>query len=192
MPSRVLRTLTRMDLEEQILSASALTAIVAVFLPWFAGEWLNGEQTSFNGTGYYTGLIGWGVLLLHVGILLLTLVPSIIRPGFQRTTTTREALRLILSLQAIVLLLAVLTVYLRTQVDFPRMGIRFGHYVCLAATVLTMFESFTRFIAHRRLAPQEAFGHPDMVTDPSDLALPIDAPPPPPPPPPPDAEDHRF
>lgn len=75
MPPSFVRTLKALELEERLLNAGALIALLSVFLPWIGGDWLGGDSVSYSGFGFYTGFLGWAVFLLHLFLVLLTLVP---------------------------------------------------------------------------------------------------------------------
>ncbi|MSR87124.1 hypothetical protein EXS70_03050 [Candidatus Peribacteria bacterium] len=191
MQSRFVRSLLSLELEERILNAGALVAVASVFLPWISGEWLGGEMKTYSGLGFYTSFLGLAVFLLNLFILLLTLVPLAGGPMIIRKRY-REIIRLLISAQSSVLVLAILTVLTKFTFDFSRMEVRFGIYFCLVGTLVTLFESVLRFLEQRRNSGQELFHHPEDH-EPVDHKETLIAPPPPPPPPPaPAAEDHPL
>ncbi|NOS66878.1 MAG: hypothetical protein HOO67_00700, partial [Candidatus Peribacteraceae bacterium] len=145
MHSRILRSLQGLELEERILNAGAIVAIISVFLPWFSGEWLGGEYRLATGFGFYTSFLGIGVFFLNGLLLGLTLVPLIGGPILVRKKY-REILRVILSSAASLLVLAALTVLMKTTFDFPRMEVRFGIYFCLVGNLVALFETVLRFL----------------------------------------------
>jgi hypothetical protein len=192
MPSRFLRGLLSLELEERILNAGAIVAAVSVFLPWISGEWLGVENDSYTGFGFYTAFLGAVIFLINLGLLLLTLIPLVGGPVLVKKRY-REFVRLLLSSQAVVLVLAALSVLTKVTFEFSRMEVRFGIYFCLVGNLVVLFEAVLRFIEQRRSAGQEQFHHPEdhgsrVVT--KETLMP--APPPPPPPPPPAPEEHPL
>ena len=67
-----------LELEEKILNAGAVVAIVGVFLPWIGGEQLGGSTVSYSGFGFYTTIIGVSVFALQLFVLLITLIPLLV------------------------------------------------------------------------------------------------------------------
>lgn len=193
MPSKLSRTFAALELEERLLNAGALIAALSVFLPWISGDWLGGDKVSYSGLGFYSSFLGLVVLLLHTFLLLMTLVPLLGGPMIVKKRF-REPVRLFLSAQALILLLAALSVLMRVTFEFSRMEMRFGIYICLAGCILAFAEALQRYAIHRRTVSQEMFRHPDDRSAPSvrDESLIPPPPPPPPPPPAPAPEDHRL
>ncbi len=193
MASKIMRTFAALELEERLLNAGAFVAIVSVFLPWISGDWLGGDSVSYSGFGFYTSFLGLAVLLLHSFLLLLTLVPLLGGPMILKKRF-REPVRMLLSMQALVLVLAALSVLMRVSFEFSRMEMRFGIYICLAGCILTFVEALQRYAIHRRTVTQEMFRHPEdrKAPDVRDESLIPPPPPPPPPPPAPMPEEHRL
>ncbi len=193
MAHKLVRTLAALELEERLLNAGALIAMLSLFLPWIGGDWLGGDSVSYSGFGFYTGFLGITVFLLELFVLLLTVVPLLGGPMLVRKRY-RELVRLIVSGQALILVLGILTVLMRVSFEFTRMEVRFGIYICLAGAILALAESLQRFAVQRRSQPSELFHHPEDRPVPSvrDESLLTPPPPPPPPPPAPEPEDHRF
>lgn len=190
--SQIFRKLVSLELEEKILNCGAFVALLGVFLPWIGGEQLGGELVSFSGFGFYTTVIGIAVFGLELFVLLITLVPLTGGPPLVRKRS-RELVRLLLTGQATILILAALSVLIRvTIVDLRRMEIRFGIYVALIGALVALFEAFLRFQEQRRSAVQELFHHPEQSERTTGKEEFYEAPPPPPPPPPPQPEEHRM
>ncbi len=190
-PQKFLSSLKALDLEERILNGCTLLALGSIFLPWIGGDWPGGVSVSYNGLQFLTSHIGLLIFILHVTVLLLTAVPLFGGPILVRKRY-REKVRLLLSLQALILIFAALSVLMRTSTEFTRMNIRFGMYTCLAASIIAFFEAAHRYATQRKLSSHETFHHPED-TDVPDLLTERSTPPPPPPPPPPAPsriEDH--
>lgn len=191
MPSRWIRTLTALDIEERFLNGGCLVALIGVFLPWISGEWLGGDNVTYSGVQFYTAFLGLAVLLMQVAILLITIVPlatgTVLIP--QRN---QESVRFLLSMQSTVLLLATLSVLTKVTFEFSRIEIRFGVYVALIGSIVASIYAFLRFQQQRRTAAHDLFRHPDDVA-----AAPLQqrtvraVPQPPPPPPPLEPEIHH-
>ncbi len=191
MASRALKTLLSLDLEEKILNAGSLIAIIAMFLPWISGDWPGGESVSYSGFGFYTSFMGITVFLLHLAIVTVSVVPLFTgKPLLRRKY--REILRLICAVQATVLVLAALTVLMSVTLEFTRMEVRYGIYVCLVGCLVSLFEAIVRSLELRKPAGQETFHHPEDIVPPAEQESMIPPPPPPPPPPAPEPEEHRL
>lgn len=192
MSSQFFRKMMALELEEKILNAGSLVAIAGVFLPWMGGEKLGGAMVSHSGFGFYTAVIGIAVFALHLFVLLITIIPLTGGPVLIRKRY-REVVRLCATAQAVILILAALSVLIKVTFDLARIEIRFGIYVALVGSLVALFEAFLRFQEQRRSFAQELFHHPE-----EDSVRPVDkqefftAPPPPPPPPPPSPEEHRM
>lgn len=191
MPPKMLKTLASLELEERLLNAGALIAALSMFLPWIGGDWLGGDSVSYNGFGFYTAFLGIAVFLIHLFLLLVTFVPLLGGPVLLKKRF-REIVRLVASLQAVILVLATLTVLMRVSFEFSRMEVRFGIYVCLAGSILAFAESLQRYAVQRRSQHGGTFHHPEDPRQPQVRDESIAPPPPPPPPPAPAPEDHRF
>ena len=190
--SRFLRGLQALELEERILNAGALVALVGVFLPWMGGDWLGGDSVSYNGLGFYTSFMGFAILALNLFILLIAIVPLAGGPIIIRKRH-REFVRLCASAQSVILVLCSLTVLMRVTFEFTRMEMYFGIYVCLIGSIVALFEAVLRYLEQRKAQVQEMFHHPEDQQKPERAET--YAPPPPPPPPPPPApapEEHRL
>lgn len=191
MASQFFRKVMGLELEEKILNAGSLVAIVGVFLPWIGGEELGGAMVSHSGFGFYTTIIGISVFALHVFVLLITLIPLTGGPVFIRKRY-REIVRLCATGEAVILILASLSVLIKVTFDLARMEIRFGIYVALIGSLVALFEAFLRFQEQRKGFVQELFHHPEEDVKPVDKTEFFEAPPPPPPPPPSPVEEHRM
>ncbi len=190
-PSRFLKTLLLLDLEERILCAGSLIALTSLFLPWISGDWPGGESVAYNGIGFYTSFLGVTVLLLHLVILIVSLVPLATGKQLLRKRY-KETLRLCCSAQATILVLAALSVLMSVTLEFTRMEMRYGIYVCLMGCLISLFEAIVRFIEQRKSPSQETFHHPEDHVLAADQESIVPPPPPPPPPPAPEPEDHRL
>jgi hypothetical protein len=195
MPSRFSRALSTLDLEERILGGSSLIALIGVFLPWFSGEWLGSEHINYNGLGFYTSFLGWGVLLINLFPLAVTISPLIGGPVLMRKSL-KGPLRLFLALQSTILVLASLSVLTHVTFEFSRMEVRFGIYVTLIGSLVSVLYALLIFQEDRRESPQEVFQHPeDRSGIPERRDTPVSSVPPPPPPPPPpplQPEEHHM
>lgn len=189
MHSRILRSLINLEIEERVLNVGAAVALSSVFLPWFSGEWLGGEYRFHTGFGFYTSFLGLAVFLSNALIIALTIVPLAGGPIIVRKRH-REALRLLLSASASLLVIAALSVLMKASFDFPRMEVRFGVYFCLIGNLVTLFEAILRFLEQKRFSAQELFHHPEDGIPPDRKETLV--PPPPPPPPPPAPEEHPL
>jgi hypothetical protein len=158
----MLRNLQSLELEERILNAGAVVAAVSVFLPWMSGEWLGGDTLTFSGFGFYTSFLGFTIFLLNAFLLALTLVPLAGGPILIKKRH-RELIRLLLSAEASLLVLACLSVLTKVTFEFSRMEVRFGIYFCLVGNLVTLFEAFLRFLEQRKTSVQELFHHPEDV-----------------------------
>lgn len=192
-PTKYLRSLQSLELEEQILNGAALIAAVSVFLPWISGEWLGGEPLTYTGFGFYTSFLGIAVFLGNVFLLLLTLIPAFGGPVLLKRRQ-REIVRLSISSVATILVLSSLSVLTKVTFEFSRMDVRYGIYFCLVANMVVLFEAFLRFVEQKRSAEKEVFHHPEdpdaRMTDQKERITSVPPPPPPPPPLPP--EDHPL
>lgn len=190
MSLRVLNGLQHLDLEERILNASSLVALIGVFLPWMSRE-LEGRQAVFSGIGFFVREISIVILLLHVFVLAVTLVPLCGGPHILRKKY-EHVVRLAASLQAVILAGAAFTVLLHATFEFYRTEIRFGIYVTLVGGIVAALEAFLKWQEQRRGEVQSFFHHPEQLAVPAERKESILPPPPPPPPPPPlPPEDHH-
>lgn len=159
MNMRLSRAIKRLDLEERLLNAGALVAIIGVFLPWIGGGWIGGEEVTYSGLGFFTAFLGWGILLLSLFTLLITLIP--LMGGSELVRKDRsDVVRLFLMVQALVLTIAALSVFTRVTLEFSRMEIRFGVYTTLVGCVISTLYVFLRVQHGRRREVQELFHQP--------------------------------
>lgn len=191
MAPQFFRKMMGLELEEKILNAGSLVAIVGVFLPWIGGEKIGGTIVSYSGFGFYTTMIGVSVFALHTFVILLTFIPLTGGPVLIRKRY-REVVRLCATAEAVILILAALSVLIKVTFDLARMEIRFGIYVALIGSLVALFESFLRYQEQRKGFVQELFHHPEEDVKPVDKTEFYEAPPHPPPPPPPPVEEHRV
>ena len=63
MPSKMIRTLSALELEERLLNAGALISMLSVFLPWIGGDWSGGDRVWYSGFGFYTSFLGLSIFL---------------------------------------------------------------------------------------------------------------------------------
>lgn len=191
MPSRILRGLQAMESDERFLNIGSLVALLSVLFPWMSGEWLGGEQVAYSGFGFYTKFLGWCIFLIHGFILTLTVSPLLGGPILVRKRH-RDLVRFITVAVSLILVLATLSVLTLVTVDYPRMEVRFGIYLCLVGTFVALFFTATRVYEQRRSTVEEFFHHPEdrKVMQPEEE--PAQTPPPPPPPPPPAPEEHPL
>lgn len=195
MANLITRALSHLELEERILNAGALIALIGVFLPWFSGEWLGGERMIAGGLGFYTTFLGWGVLLINCFLVLVTLVPLVGGPVILKRRI-KAPIRFFLTAQSAVLVLAALSVLTKVTFEFSRMEVRFGIYLTLVGTLVSALYAFLIFQEQRNGEPQEVFQHPEhrqpSVERRETVVTKTNIPPPPPPPPPSRPEEHRL
>ncbi|MDD4627926.1 MAG: hypothetical protein PHE68_00840 [Candidatus Peribacteraceae bacterium] len=191
MASNFFRKLLSLELEEKILNIGAFLSLIGVFFPWIGGQTLGGQDSSHSGFGFYTSFIGIVIFGLQLFVLLITVIPLTGGPILVRRRH-REAVRFMATSQAIILILASLSVLIKVTLEFSRMEIRFGIYVSLIGGLVAMLYSFLRFQEQRRNEVQELFHHPEEQSKSVDKQEYFEAPAKPPPPPPPPVEEHRM
>lgn len=190
MESTFTRIWHTIDLEERILNASAIIAMVSIFFPWISGEWLGGDEVSYTGTSFYTSFLGVIIFLMLAFIVASTLSPMLGGPIILRRRH-KDITRLLLSGQATILVLASLSVLTKITYEFTRMEIRFGIYLTLIGCLVATLYSFLKWQEHRRDEDQETFHHPEDTGPVEDVVeSTIPTPPPPPAPPPLEPEEH--
>ena len=189
--SKFMHRLSSLELEEKILNLASLIAIVGVFLPWMGGEWLGGESAAYSGLAFYTSFLGIAVLLLHLTNIFITAIPITGGPILVRKRS-KEFVRLLLTGQATILILASLSVLTKVTFEFSRMEVRFGILVSLIASMVATLYTFLRYQEQRRSEVHELFHHPDDTAITTEKDGELTKPPPPSPPPPPEAEEHRL
>lgn len=185
------RMLATLNLEERIFHAGALLATVGVFLPWISGEWLGGERTSYSGLSFFTGTLGWMVLLLHLCVLLLTLIPLLGGPVLVRRRQL-GIVRLLCSAQAAIITLIALSILTSVTFEFSRMEVRFGLYLSLIGSIVATLYAFLEWQQLRKRDGAELFHHPEQSSPLERSEGHLPPPPPPPPPPPLKPEDHHL
>ncbi|MDO8649550.1 MAG: hypothetical protein Q7R81_07285 [Candidatus Peregrinibacteria bacterium] len=192
MSRRFLRGLAALELEEKILNGGAIFAIIGIFFPWIDGEWLSGTATTYSGFGFYTAFMGISIFLLHLFLLLITVIPLTGGPVIVRRRN-REIVRVAASALVTILVLEALSVLTKVTADFTRMEVRFGVYITLIGSFVTLLYAYLRLLEQRKSQVQELFHHPEdpsIVNERKESNMP--PPPPPPPPPPAEPEDHRL
>ncbi len=192
MAASLIRKISGLELEEQILNGGALVTVIGIFLPWMGGEWLGGESVTYSGIGFYTSFIGLSALLLQLVVLAITAGPLLGDIVIIRKRH-RESVRLCLTTLSSVMIFSALSVLAKVTFEFSRMEIRFGIYVSIVGSLVATLYAFLRYQEQRRGLVQELFHHPEDHPAPeirSEIAA--APPPPPPPPPPPAAEEHRL
>lgn len=178
-----LKALKYLEIEEKILNIGALAALLGMFVPWFGGEWF-GEPAVWTGFQFYTSFMGLLIFLGLVSILSLTILPlfgyQIIKPSL------RDLLRLIISLECVLLTIAAWSVLTNISFDRSQMQIRFGIYVTLVGSIVASLYAFLRLQQERKRRVQELFHHPEDQVPEREKAIrqPLEKTPPPPPPPP--------
>lgn len=188
--SRFLRGLQRLDLEERILNAGALVALIGVFLPWMSRE-LEGREVMFTGFGFFIREMGIVIAFMNAFILAIVLVPLCGGPHLLKRRH-ENAGRLLLALQSLLFTFAAFSVLLHATFEFYRTEIRFGLYVTMIGTVAAGLEAFLKWQQQRRSEVQNFFHHPEGASAPVERKDSVLPPPPPPPPPPPlQPEEHK-
>lgn len=180
--SSFLKALNYLEIEEKILNLGALVALLGVFMPWFGGEWF-GQPATWTGFQFYTSFIGLLIFLGHVFILSLTALPLF---GYQIVKSSfRDLLRLVVSLECVLLTIAVWSVLTNISFDRSQMQIGFGIYMTLVGSIVTSLYAFLRLQQQRKRQLKELFHHPEDHVDvqPGPKVVRNDLPPPPPPPP---------
>ncbi|MDA1208508.1 MAG: hypothetical protein O2904_00555 [bacterium] len=178
MTKKLTRMVSSMDLEEQILNIGSAIAVIGVFLPWAGGEWLGGDTVAYNGFGFYTGVLGAAIFLLHGFILLSTFLPLTGGPNLIQKKSI-DGVRYFATLQATILNLAALSVIANATLDFTRMEIRFGMYVSLIGSLVATLYAYLKYQDKKKIDVQNLFHQNDAHTER------------PRPPTPPSAEQHR-
>ncbi len=185
------RLLGMLDLEERILNAASLLAVVSIFFPWISGEWLGGDTAYYTGFAFFTSFIGWFVLLLHGFLLLSTFVPLLGGPLLIRRKHL-HIVRFLLASQATVLTIATLTVLTNITFEFSRMEVRFGVYLSLIGSMVATLYAFLKWQEQRKREAQELFHHPEQKAPQLEPKETRAVPPPPPPPRPLSPEEHHL
>jgi hypothetical protein len=180
-----------MEPEEQFLNGGALLTIIGVFLPWMSGEWLGGDTVTYSGFSFYTSFLGIAIFLLQLFLVLVTLVPLSGGPVVIKKRH-REVVRFYTASIAAILVLAALSVLMKVTFEFSRMEVRFGIYVTLIGSLVTLVYAFLRLQEQRKSQVQELFHHPEDQHQREEAKETYLAPPPPPPPPAPAPEEHRL
>ena len=156
--SSFLRALKHLEIEEKILNAGALAALIGVFMPWFGGEWF-GEPKMWNGFGFYTSFVGLLLFLAHIFIISVTILPilgyEIIRPSL------RDPLRFIIGVESVLLVVVVLSIFTNITFDFSQVEIRFGVYLTLVGSIVVSLYTFLRMQQQRKRTVKELFQHPE-------------------------------
>jgi len=191
--SSLLRAIRYLEIEEKILNLGALVAIIGIFVPWFGGEWF-GEPAVWSGFQFYTSFVGLLIFLGHLFVLSITVFPlmgyQIIKPAI------RDLLRLVVSLECVLLTIVSWSVLTNISFDRSQMQIRFGIYLTLVGSIVASLYAFLRVHQQRKRRVQELFHHPEDQGREPPLLRPIekqdDKPPPPPPPPPSEPEEPRL
>jgi len=194
MESKFLRIWNTIDLEERILNGAALLGIIFIFCPWLSGEWLGGDPVSYTGTGFYTSFLGIIVLLMLSFVVLSTAIPLFGGPVILRRRY-KETVRLLLSAQATILVLASLSVLTKITYEFTRMEIRFGIYFTFIGCLVTTLYTFLKWQEHRRNASHDLFHHPEDTGHAEEnhvVESSLPTPPPPPAPPALEPEEHPI
>lgn len=178
--SPFLRSLKFLDIEEKILNVSAIVACVAVFLPWFGGEWF-GEPKVWTGFGFYTSFVGLLIFLGQAFIIALTVLPMM---GYQLfRASVRDLLRLIIALQTVLLMIVVYSVFTNVTFDFAQVGIGFGVHLTLIAGIVESLYAFLRIQQQRKRSVKQFFHHPEdhesPEQSPQETLVPPEAPEPP-------------
>ncbi len=153
-----LRKLMRLPLEEKILNGASVVAALGVIFPWMSGEWLGGETVSLSGFGFYTSFLGLGLFFLHIYILLMTIIPLTGGPVVVRKEH-REVVRLIAASFAAILALSALSVLTKFSLDFSRMQLRFGIYVSLIGSFVSVLYAFLLRQGEQRTEIEDLFHH---------------------------------
>lgn len=192
MSTRFRRILSALDLEERILNAGSLVAVIGVLLPWISGQWGGQDEQVFSGLGFFTSFLGIAVLLLHVVVIAILVIP--LCGGTRFVSQARQHIvRFLLAATASILLLAALSVLTKVTLEFPRMGLRFGIYLSLIGSLVSTLYTYLLYREQRRHEVRELFHHPEDHFRHVNPAVPVastPSTPPPPPPPPLPAEEH--
>lgn len=179
-----------LGLEERILVIASFVSCIGLLLPWISGEWLGSEQEFYSGLGFFTAVMGWLTLLIHLSVLACTIVPVLGGPVLVKRRQL-PLVQLILTLQAVILTLCTLTVLTNVTFEFSRMEVRFGVYITLIGSIMAALYSFLQLQQLHRKDMKEFFHHPEQT--PLERSEQRVAPPPPPPPPPPlKPEEHHL
>lgn len=194
MPQAFLKKLLALDLEEKILNVGLIAVIAGVMSPWISGRpsIIENVQRTFSGLGYYTSFIGIVALCLAAYTLAITLVPLFGQKPLVRKEN-RETIRLGTTLVIAVLILAALSVLINITLQSPAMNVRFGIYVSLIGSMVSLLYAFLINQQCRRDAAKAFFHHPEdreIYAESQHGPTLFTAKPPPVPPPPPPPEEH--
>lgn len=169
MARHIVQNAVRLPLEEKILNTGAIIAIVCVFFPWVAGEWLGGKHVTYSGLGFFTSFIGLGILLLHVYVLLITLIPLTGGPAIVKRRN-KHGVRLFATILASVLTIAAWSVLTKFTFEF-RLQISFGLYGTLIGSLISALYAFLLFQDHRKNTVETSVDK-EQMPSPSDMNIP--------------------
>ncbi|MBT7337847.1 hypothetical protein HN801_04020 [Candidatus Peregrinibacteria bacterium] len=162
MPSRnIVGRILALELEEKILNGAALVAFISVFLPWVGGEWLGGKTVTFNGLGFFTSFIGLTILLIMTFILLITIIPITGGPTLIKKKN-KDYARLLASILATVLTIAIWSVLTKCTFEFSRLQIHMGLYGTLMGSIVCSLYSFLKIQDGRKSEVKDIFLHHDQ------------------------------
>jgi hypothetical protein len=181
MPSRnIVGRILALELEEKILNGAALLAFICVFLPWVGGEWLGGKTVTFNGLGFFTSFIGLTILLIMTFILLITVIPMTGGPTLVKRKH-KDFVRLLSSLLATILTIAIWSVLTKFTFEFSRLQIHMGLYGTLIGSIVCSLYSFLKIQDSRKSEVKDIFGHEEELVLDTEHQAPLQGQP----------EDHR-
>lgn len=160
MPNRAIRKFMALDLEEKILNGASLGAFICVFFPWVGGEWLGGKMITHSGLGFFTSFIGLAVLIIHLYVILITLIPLTGRSAIVKREN-RDLVRLLATLLASILTIAIWSVLTKFTVEFLRLQIYFGLYGTMAGSFIALLYSFLLHQESRRSVVKDLFHQKD-------------------------------
>lgn len=192
---RFLRLVRALELEEKVLHAGVFLCLIGLFLPWLGGQWF-GVSEQWTGFGFHTGFIGHIVFLMQLGILSITASPLLGGPVIVKKSR-RNSVRLILGSLSVTLLVSAFTILFRLTSEVSGAQVRFGIYVAILGSALTVLYAFLQYQDELKKQSQSLFHHPDalpVVSQRTEEKKPEErsVPPPPPPPPPPEPENHSL
>lgn len=150
--------LKALDLEEKVLNAGALAALIGVFLPWIGGRpsLLDDAVMTYTGLGHHTALIGYAIAGLELYTLLITIVPLTGAAPLVRRDH-RDIVRLNLTTVTSILILASLSVLMRVSFSSPGLEVRFGIYLSLVGSLFANLYAYLNYQVHKRKQVENFF-----------------------------------
>lgn len=160
MSRNIIRNISRLEIEEKVLNAGSLLGFLCVFFPWISGQWL-GDPMTHSGLGFFTSFIGLSILLLHLGILIVTIIPITGGPEILKPSR-KDSVRLLLAVFALLLAIAAWSVLTNFTMSFSRIEIRYGMYGTIVGSVISSLYSFLNWQEGKRSEVHNLFHQKDQ------------------------------